>query len=115
MRSGQLMVRGAENAPRKAGPWETIAATLMAAAALFDEDRRTFARQRHALIAPNADLLERELIKLSTLAAALMDALYTRGVEEPDAGLAGECAAPQSSKWCSGAGSHGARNAASMS
>ena len=52
------------------------------------EERRELARQRQAIIAANAELRERELIKLASLAAALADALRERGVararREPD-------------------------------
>ena len=49
-----------------------------------------FARQRQAIIAANAELQERELIKLAALAAALADALRRRGVSAPAASLAAE-------------------------
>ena len=49
-----------------------------------------FARRRQAIIAANAELHERELIKLATLASALADALRRRGVTEPAATLAAE-------------------------
>ncbi len=42
------------------------------------------------MIAANAELRERELIKMASLAAALADGLRRRGVAEPDASLAAE-------------------------
>ena len=54
------------------------------------EERREHARQRQAVIAANAELQERELIKLAVLAAALADALRRRGVGEPAASLTAE-------------------------
>ena len=42
------------------------------------------------MIAANADLHERELIKFAMMSAALTQALRSRGVPEPDASLAGE-------------------------
>ena len=54
--------------------------------------RRDFARQRQAIIVASAELRERELIKLATLAAAVADALRQRGVGDPVAGLTGEVA-----------------------
>ena len=66
-----------------------MAAALEAAGAVLQE-RREFARQRQAIIAANAELQERELIKLASLAAALADALRRRGVEDPAASLAAE-------------------------
>ena len=49
-----------------------------------------FARQRQAVIAANAELQERELIKLASLASAIADALRRRGVADPAASLAAE-------------------------
>ena len=43
-----------------------------------------------AIIAANAELRERELIKLASLAAALADALRQRGVRDPAASLTAE-------------------------
>jgi hypothetical protein len=42
------------------------------------------------VIDANAELRERELIKMATLSAALTDGLRTRGVRDSDARLAGE-------------------------
>ena len=54
------------------------------------EERREFARQRQAIIAANAELQERELIKLASLASAVAGALRGRGVSDPAASLAAE-------------------------
>ncbi len=62
----------------------------MDAATDIFQERREFARRRQAIIAANAELYERELIKLATLASALADALRRRGVSEPAATLAAE-------------------------
>ena len=51
---------------------------------------RELAWQRQAIVAANPELQERELIKLATLAAALADALRSRGVPDPAASLAAE-------------------------
>ena len=48
------------------------------------------ARQRQTVIAANAELQERELIKLASLSAALAETLRGRGVEEPAASLTAE-------------------------
>jgi hypothetical protein len=42
------------------------------------------------VIAANAELRERELIKFATLSGALAQALRTRGIGDPDASLAAE-------------------------
>jgi hypothetical protein len=49
-----------------------------------------FARQRQALIRNHAELRERELLKLASLASATAEALRRRGIEEPAASLAAE-------------------------
>jgi AcrR family transcriptional regulator len=85
----QTMVSALIGAPTHATAIEAIAAALDATAAFF-HDNREFARQRSTVIAANADLRERELIKLATLSAALAEALRRRGVTEPDASLAAE-------------------------
>jgi MftR C-terminal domain len=54
------------------------------------DSRRDFAAQRQAIIAANAELRERELIKIASIASALAEALRRRGVSEPDASLAAE-------------------------
>jgi AcrR family transcriptional regulator len=85
----QTMVDALREAPAHATAIEAVAAALGATAEFFGQNRE-FARQRHAVIAANPELHERELIKLATLSAALAEALRSRGVNEPDASLAGE-------------------------
>jgi AcrR family transcriptional regulator len=82
-------VEGVAQAPGDAPPIELVAAALRPAGPIFQE-RRSFARQRQAIIAANPDLQERELIKLATLAGAVAVALRERGVPEPEASLAAE-------------------------
>lgn len=77
------------DAPDSAAPIDAVAAALESAAGLFLE-RREHARQRQAVIVANAELRERELIKLATLASALAGALRGRGVGEPAASLTAE-------------------------
>ncbi|WP_020547763.1 TetR/AcrR family transcriptional regulator [Nonomuraea coxensis] len=76
-------------APDSAGPLEAVAAALDAAGPLFQE-RHERSRRRQAIILAHAELRERELIKLATLARALAGALRERGVGEPAASLAAE-------------------------
>jgi hypothetical protein len=54
------------------------------------EGRREHARRRQAVIAANAGLRERELIKLASLAAVIAEGLGRRGVSEPAATLTAE-------------------------
>lgn len=85
----ELMVDAVAAAPGDAPPLDAVAAALDAAAGVLAE-RREFARRRQAIIAANAELQERELIKLAAIAAALAGTLRERGVGEPAASLAAE-------------------------
>jgi len=85
----ELLVRGVAQAPAAAAPLGAIAGALEAAAPLFAA-RGDYPRRRQAVIAANAELQERELIKLARLAAAMAGALRARGVPEPAASLAAE-------------------------
>ncbi|MET7299108.1 TetR family transcriptional regulator [Embleya sp. NPDC005575] len=76
-------------APEAVAPIEAVAAALAAAADLFGE-RHAFACRRQRVIVANAELRERELIKLANLSAALADGLRARGVADPAASLAAE-------------------------
>jgi AcrR family transcriptional regulator len=84
-----LMVSGLNAAPDAAAPIDAVAGAIETVAGLFEE-RHDFARQRQALIVANAELRERELIKLASLASALAAALRQRGVADPAASLAAE-------------------------
>ena len=75
--------------PASAAPLEAIGLTLEAVGASF-RDRREFARRRQLVIAANAELQERELVKLASVAAALADTLRERGVAEPAASVAAD-------------------------
>ena len=82
-----LLVSGVEGAPSSAAPMEAVAAGLLAAGVVFNEDRRDYSMRRQAVIAANAELRERELIKLAALASAIADSLRRRGVPDPAASL----------------------------
>jgi AcrR family transcriptional regulator len=85
----ELLVSTVAAAPDAAAPIDAVAAALGAAGALLQE-RRQSARQRQAVIAANAELRERELIKLASFADALAGALRRRGVKAPAATLTAE-------------------------
>jgi AcrR family transcriptional regulator len=85
----ELLVSTLASAPDSTAPIDAIAAALEAAGALLQE-RRESARQRQTVIAANAELQERELIKLASLASALADALRRRGVTDLAASLTAE-------------------------
>jgi len=86
-----LLVSAVTNAPPDLAPIDAAAAGLEAAGALLQQ-RRAFARQRQTIIAANAELRERELIKLASLSAALADTLQRRGVGDTAAKLTAEVA-----------------------
>jgi AcrR family transcriptional regulator len=83
------LVESVAAAPVSQTPIEAVAAALEAAGAFLGQ-RRDFSRQRQAVINASAELRERELIKLATLAAAMAGALRQRGVPEPTASLSAE-------------------------
>jgi AcrR family transcriptional regulator len=85
----ELLVDTVAKAPESLAPIDAAAAGLEAAGAFIQEGRE-LSRQRQAIIAASAELQERELIKLASLAAALAEALRGRGVEDPAASLTAE-------------------------
>lgn len=84
-----LLVKEVVDAPESASPMEATARALEAAGAVLQQ-RGDFAKTRQSVIAANAELRERELIKMSSWAAALADALRQRGVTDPAATLTAE-------------------------
>jgi AcrR family transcriptional regulator len=85
----ELLVSAVASAPDSAAPIEAVAAGLQAAGGVLQE-RREFSLPRQSVIAANAELQERELIKLASLASALAAALRERGVKDPAASLTAE-------------------------
>jgi AcrR family transcriptional regulator len=87
----ELFTNTVANAPESDAPLEAVTLALEAVGSLFNE-RRGFSVQRQRIIDGSAELQERELIKLSSLAAALAGALRRRGVADSTAALTGEVA-----------------------
>ncbi|MET7772917.1 TetR family transcriptional regulator [Nocardia sp. NPDC005366] len=85
----ELMVTTLAGVPEAAAPIDAVAAAIEAAGARL-QDRRDIALRRQAVIAANAGLQERELIKLASIAAAMAEALRERGVGDPAANLTAE-------------------------
>ena len=83
------VVDAVANTPESAAPIAAVAAGLDAAAGLIGQ-RRPEARVRHAVIAANPELQERELVKLAWLAGAVAQALRDRGVPDRAASLTAE-------------------------
>ncbi|MGA7835284.1 MAG: TetR family transcriptional regulator [Acidimicrobiales bacterium] len=85
----ELLVDTVANAPEPTQPLEAVVAALEVAGELLQENR-DYAQQRQRVIAANAELQERESIKLASLATAIAAALRERGVSPMAASLAGE-------------------------
>ena len=84
-----LMVETIAAAPASVAPLPAVTASFYALGPWF-ESRRGHARKRRTVIAAHAELRERELIKLSTLATAIAAILRKRGLAAPAAGLVAE-------------------------
>jgi AcrR family transcriptional regulator len=85
----ELLISTVADAPESASPIDAVAAAIEAAGNFIQEGGE-LARQRQAIIAASAELQERELIKLASLADALADTLRRRGVGDPAARLTAE-------------------------
>ncbi|MFJ5774665.1 TetR family transcriptional regulator [Streptomyces sp. NPDC093094] len=85
----EAVVAALTDVPDDTAPLDAVSAALQSTAEGFQE-RRDTVRRRQAVITAHAELQERELIKLASVAAALADALRLRGVAEPHASLAAE-------------------------
>ncbi|WP_123026820.1 TetR family transcriptional regulator [Mycolicibacterium stellerae] len=82
----ELIVGTIVDAPDSMSPIDAVGAALAAVGPVF-ADRHKHAGRRQAVIAANPSLQERELIKLSALAAAIADALRRRGATDSAAKL----------------------------
>jgi AcrR family transcriptional regulator len=84
-----LLARAVADAPPSASPLEAVGAALEAVGAMIQENPERV-RLRDAIVSANAELRERELIKLAALASAAAGALRDCGIPEPAASLAAE-------------------------
>ena len=84
-----LLVRAVADAPASATAMDAVGAAFQAAGAMLQENPERV-RLRDAVVSANAELRERELIKLAAFASAVAAALRDRGVPEPAASLAAE-------------------------
>ncbi len=84
-----LIVETIGDAAASVAPLTAVTRAFEALAPWF-ESRRAYARKRRTVIAAHAELGERELIKLSTLAAAIAAILRKRGLAAPTAALVAE-------------------------
>ncbi len=86
----ERIVAGVAGAPAGYGALDAVACGLDDAAAMLGEFRRDLSHQRHAVIAANPELRERELAKLVDYATAVTTVLRQRGVGDPQATIAAE-------------------------
>jgi AcrR family transcriptional regulator len=84
-----LIVETIGAAPASVAPLTAVTGALEVLAPWF-ESRRAHARKRRTVIAAHAELAERELIKLSTIATAIAAVLRERGLAAPAAALVAE-------------------------
>jgi AcrR family transcriptional regulator len=87
-----LLVRAVAAAPASATAMDAVGAAFEAAGSVLQENPERV-RLRDAIVSANAELRERELIKLAALATAVAGALRDRGIPEPAASLAAETGA----------------------
>ena len=85
----EIFTNAIDCAPDPLAPIDAVAVALEAGGVLI-QDRRELVRQRRAVIAANAELQARELLKRASLASAIADALRRRGVADPAASLTAE-------------------------
>jgi AcrR family transcriptional regulator len=85
----RLFVRGLDAAEGPA-PMAIVAAALEGATTFFADERRAWSRARQVVIDADPSLQERELFKLSALAAAMTRGLRRRGIDPTAAALAAE-------------------------
>ena len=84
-----LLAGAVADAPPSATAMDAVGAALQAAGAMLQENPERV-RVRDAVVSANAELRERELIKLAAFASAVAGALHDRGIPEPAASLAAE-------------------------
>jgi AcrR family transcriptional regulator len=86
----EQLVLAVADAPEDLSPLDAAARGLEALGGLLTDRERS--RQRQLIINANADLQERELIKMASLSEALAETLRRRGLDEPAASLTAEVA-----------------------
>lgn len=85
------LVETIASAPEQTASLEVVLAAFAAAGATLQSSREfSYVCARHALLAKHAELRERELTKLASLATVVAKALHARGVAEPEASMVAE-------------------------
>lgn len=86
----RLLADGIADAPAVATPLEAVAAGLERASTAMGAATRELGPRLKAAVAASTELQERDALKSVGLAAAMTDALISRGVPDPTAHLAAE-------------------------
>jgi AcrR family transcriptional regulator len=86
----EALMNAVAAAPAEATPLDAVVAALRAVGEGFPLEHRAAASRRQAIIAANAELRERELVKLASLGATLAEPLRRRGIAEATASLTAE-------------------------
>ena len=87
----RAIVEQVSSAPKDALPLDATIAAFEAVGAQLQSLRDFSAvRARHAIVTEHAEVRERELIKMASMAVAVRKALHTRGVPEPTASVVAE-------------------------
>jgi AcrR family transcriptional regulator len=102
-----LLARAVADAPPSATAVQAVSAALQVVGAIVQENS-DIARLRHAIVSANAELRERELMKLAEIADAMAGALRDRDVPDSAARLVAETGVAvyrvAFARWCSGQG-----------
>ena len=85
----EFLAKKVADAPDSLAPINVVT-TALEAVEFFPPERREYARQRQSIISANAELQERDVMKLASLSVALAEVLRGRGVGDPAAGLAAD-------------------------
>ena len=86
----RLLADGITEAPETVTPLEAVAAGLRRASSAMGPTNREIGPRIKAAVAASTELQERDALKSVGLAAAMTDALVSRGVPDPTAHLAAE-------------------------
>lgn len=86
----ELIAAGIEGTPASAGALKAVEGALVAIAVTFTDSRRANGPRRLAAIAANAELRERDALKMAGFSGVMKDGLLRRGVREVEAAVAAE-------------------------
>ncbi|MCP2249963.1 TetR/AcrR family transcriptional regulator [Lentzea aerocolonigenes] len=85
-----LIAAGIEGTPASAGALKAVERALVAIGVTFTDSRRANGPRRLAVIAANAELRERDALKMAGFSGVIKDGLLLRGVPEIEAAVVAE-------------------------